>query len=314
MDQNSRRNDGILEIVGELNDDANPPALIRTLRNLVAGDGHEGNARARDGANYTGGTKDTPFFMYNDQPDNANPGSNYGHTKGVVGVSETSSFWLLHSTPNFPSSDNLPKFAFPEAEIIYGQTFLCMTLASADVDEVAMQLLYTTPYVYHSTVPDSVIMMRPNLASVFNKDWITQPGTHATEFTLGHTTFTSYAKNGQWNQDIFEDLIAPALESDLVVESWMRGLQLGSYCKPKYKYQVTDVTDMVVKGSSGNQTWTETQDHAKWCLTMDGSSRQCICDINRMSSQRKRGGGCVCFKDVQLNAQLSGSIAAANKC
>ena len=50
----------------------------------------------------------------------------------------------------------------------------------------------------------------------------------------------------------------------------MRGLQLGSYCKPKYKYQVTDVTDMVVKGSSGNQTWTETQDHAKWCLTTDG--------------------------------------------
>ena len=50
----------------------------------------------------------------------------------------------------------------------------------------------------------------------------------------------------------------------------MRGLQLGSYCKPKYKYEVTDVTDMVVKGASGNQTWTETQDHAKWCMTTDG--------------------------------------------
>lgn len=61
-----------------LNDDEHPPALIRTLRNLVK-------------PTTTGIPNSTvPYFMYNDQPDNGNPGSNYGHTKVSFCLSSTS--------------------------------------------------------------------------------------------------------------------------------------------------------------------------------------------------------------------------------
>jgi hypothetical protein len=59
--------------------------------------------------------------MYNDQPDNASPGSDYGHTKGVVAVGDTTSFWLVHSVPNFPSSSGSGKFFFPSTETDFGQ-------------------------------------------------------------------------------------------------------------------------------------------------------------------------------------------------
>lgn len=62
--------------------------------------------------------------MYNDQPDVGDPGSDYGHTKGVVGVGDSSSFWLVHSVPNFPQSTGSSKFFFPSTETDYGQVCL----------------------------------------------------------------------------------------------------------------------------------------------------------------------------------------------
>eukprot|EP00039_Didymoeca_costata_P030550 m.30147 g.30147 ORF g.30147 m.30147 type:complete len:351 (-) comp8177_c0_seq1:52-1104(-) len=303
LDSNNDRNSGQLEIYPyALNDDEHPPALIRTLRNLVK-------------PTTTGIPNSTvPYFMYNDQPDNGNPGSNYGHTKGVMGVGFNAAFWLLHSTPNFPSSSGQPKFYFPPGEIEYGQTFLCMTINTADVDTIAGQFLYTTPYVYVNNVPDNIAARYPTLGKVFNKEWVKPTGTNVASFTIGHTKFTSLAKNGAWDQDIYEGLVAPYLDSPLLVESWIRGDALGKYCKPKYKYDVSDILNCTVKGPSGQQSWNEGEDHAKWCIATDGSQRMCICDINRMTTQRIRGGGCVCFKDAQLSAQLNNSITGANQC
>ena len=63
---------------------------------------------------------------------------------------------------------------------------------------------------------------------------------------------------------MYEGLVAPYYDTDLLVESWIRGSAEGAYCKPKYKYKVIDVEVMQVHTDTGdNITWTEGQDHLK---------------------------------------------------
>lgn len=124
-----------------------------------------------------------------------------------------------------------------------------------------------------------------------------------------------FAKNKNWDDDLWESLVAPGIGSNLLVESWLRGLKEGSYCKPTYKYTVLDVKLMsACCGPHGNITWKETQDHAKWAVPLDKSGWLCIGDINRMTSQRKRGGGAVCFKYLALSEVLYGSVQDSYYC
>jgi deoxyribonuclease-2 len=248
--------------------------------------------------------------MYNDQPDNATPSSSSGHTKGVVSTG-SSPFWLMHSTPNFPSSNGKSTFYFPESEIIYGQTFLCVKMSASNIEDMATQLSFTHPYVYVNKIKDT--SGYPILASILDgTGFNTQAGTSVKKFG----SVTHMAKNANWGDDLYENLVAKTLKSDLVVESWIRGSAEGTYCKPKYDYEVVDVNNMAALGTDGtNITWRETQDHAKWCLSVDsGYPWVCIADINRMTSQRKRGGGIFCFKNANLAAQMSGSIVDSNEC
>jgi deoxyribonuclease-2 len=52
--------------------------------------------------------------------------------------------------------------------------------------------------------------------------------------------------------------------------------------------------------------WPETHDHAKWGITMH-QPWVCVGDINRMISQRKRGGGTIAFQNQTLWSALSKS-------
>lgn len=64
-----------------------------------------------------------------------------------------------------------------------------------------------------------------------------------------------------------------------------------------------------------NVTWTETQDHAKWAVSTSVSDNViCVADINRMTSQRKRGGGALCWNHGYVATQLRNSIIDVDKC
>lgn len=226
----------------------------------------------------------------------------------MLHVSDNGGFWLVHSTPRWPLKSTVKQFYFPEEETIYGQTFLCITLTKPEVNKVATQLLYNQPNVYYSSLSSADTKAHPQLRDALARKWVKGGATNTVTIA---SKFTSFAKNRKWGKDLYADLVAPALKSDLLVESWLRGQQIGKLCRPTHKYQVMDVTELATKFGI---EWTETQDHAKWAVALDGSHRVCVGDINRMTSQRKRGGGTVCFKSAALANRLHNTVTKHETC
>ena len=77
---------------------------------------------------------------------------------------------------------------------------------------------------------------------------------------------TVFAKSAAWNSDLYEELVAPALKSGLVAQTWQNG---GGndwpYCtgdKAGHKYDVVDATSQ----SRGGIEWQIHQDHSKWAI------------------------------------------------
>jgi deoxyribonuclease II len=307
-----------------MNDTDNPVAITRTLQALAENNETRVRAYAPGPAAAAAGSSASPsYFLYNDQPDIGTASETYGHTKGVVaaGADHKSGLWIVHSTPHWPASTGKAKFYFPAREIRFGQTFLCMSLDEGELDAVGLQQVLMRPFVYHQTGlfndrRDAIAAVYPNLAKVLFHEWDTSPGTRIQKFNIGSSMqdFTSLAKNKEWGGDIWEGLVAPHYKSGFLVESWMRGQELGPYCPPDQEYVVVDARTLYVTENHTNFTWTETRDHAKWGVALDSSFKICVGDLNRMLSQRNRGGGVVCFSSRSLCYGMYRTVITSDVC
>ena len=83
----------------------------------------------------------TGWILYNDEKPVDVPGNDngeLGHTKGVLAFDTRtkSGYWLLHSWP---------KYAEPKAKAdptpMYGQTYLCLSLDLATLEQIAAQMI-----------------------------------------------------------------------------------------------------------------------------------------------------------------------------
>lgn len=292
-----------------MDNETHPVAITRTLQALA-----EKPLRS---------TTPNSYYLYNDEPYGGVASPTYGHTKGVVAASADGDggLWILHSTPHWPASTGKAKFYFPESEITFGQTFLCMSLDRGELDAVGLQQMLTRPYVYHKTglftkAYSTVAAVYPNLAEVLAGHWEKNPGTRTQLLNVGKATqtFTALAKNKEWANDLWGNLVAPHYRSGFIVESWMRGQALGPYCPPDHPNVIVDARTLYVDDGGQNLTWKETQDHAKWGVALDSSYVLCVGDLNRMESQRNRGGGAVCFSDRKLAYGLYRTIMNSDRC
>lgn len=65
----------------------------------------------------------------------------------------------------------------------------------------------------------------------------------------------------------------------------------------------------------GGSVFPYTDDHSKWGLALDTTSNYvCVGGINRMQSQRQRGGGTLCFQNANLHSALLSCIATQDPC
>jgi len=254
----------------------------------------------------------TGYLMYNDQtPDDANHDSR-AHMKGMINFNSRGGFWLIHSVPRYPAKVNDGYFGYPQYAMTYGQSFLCISLSLTEVNKVGLLLQYDWPYIYDSFVPSSLTAKVPLIVSAISGVHTTPAASHVAQvISKAGTNFTAFAKNYNWNNDLYEHLIEPYWESGMLVQSWTNGPgKIPSMCRPTVGYDSKNIDTMTLKGVV---SWKSTQDHSKWAVATSVPVA-CVSDINRQEGQRKRGGGSVCSDDPRLFQAMTTLVENVESC
>jgi len=290
---------GGFKVTGALNQTGNP--IGNTLKQLYS--------------KSASGASDFGYVLYSDEMPNGTTVSDHAHMKGVLGFDSTGGFWLIHSTPRFPPVLK-DTYAWPEDEDIYGQHYMCLTLSTDTFEKIGQLLLIDYPSVYDASIPDTLSHSVPSLVAVLQ-------GQHNTSSTATSMSFsskgfassiTAFAKNSQWNNALYEDLVEPYFKLGMQWETWQNGAggKMPSCCTPKCQYDTYN--NVGIKLDSG-ETWLEADDHSKWGISTDSSQPVvCIGDINRQTSQAQRGGGTYCLESDSVWKAFSDIITNKEPC
>ncbi len=281
--------------------DANAAAVVKSPNRLDQG---KGALNLTLNSVFDQPAATTGWILYNDEKPASAPGAddaNMGHTKGVIAFDTASktAFWLLHSWPQY-ATPGAPGMPTP----IYGQTFLCLSLDLATAYQIAAQManhqepqcylpraasLGTTEPLYALTQP-----LKPNPPA--NADVLDCK-------SIAGMPFKVLAKNREWAQDFWNGFVGPQLGADMDVETWIRG-PIPPVADTDGIHKTFDIKFINLGPLGAHWAWPETFDHAKWGITVD-FDWVCVGDINRMISQRKRGGGTIAFQNRTLWQALS---------
>jgi len=260
------------------------------------------------------------YIMFNDQSPDGKSTTSRGHTKGFLGFTSRTGFLLRHSTPRFPYFHKSGYKGFPDYARIYGQTFLCISADIDTISDLASQFMVNMANVYDSWVPDLVKNKYTNITDLAANKMTNQLRSSVIKISsVGGQSFLDIAKSKICQCEIYSDIVAPIYTADILALTWGRPLT-ESYCKPKYQYDVANILNLTW---SVNQTaYKESKEHSKWAIGIDFSTNSfphcgplvCIGDINRMESQRNRGGGLSCFTNQGLWAGFKKLIDGVASC
>ena len=278
-------------------------------------------------------------FYNNEKPDGSVTGTK-GHTKGVVAFNGDHGFWLVHSVPHFPPPP-WRGYDYPATGHRYGQSFLCLTLPSSQMDTVAEQLLFNDPHLYATQMSSSLESQYPVMARVIAGERRSEAPWFSVKplSTVGGQPFVAYAKAGAFGKDLYSDLVAPSLQTGLLTETWMNGAQsdrLPSDCSLSYPVfnvrhisvtlkrppSATDRISLKIRSRISFEfrsmirfTFSSKEDHSKWAVSQDVSRPWvCVGDINRMMTQERRGGGTVCHLSPMVWRVYSQLVAQVEPC
>nr|CDS28489.1 deoxyribonuclease ii [Hymenolepis microstoma] len=226
----------------------------------------------------------------------------YGHMKGLFAFLENSrGFWLIHSVPKLSMESNM--FVYPNSSKEYAQHFLCVTLNYSCLETIADHLAISRPLILSFRLPESIEKSIPKLKKIFNHEAERNASLFLSSFlnaTKDDVFLRVFSKSRKFNQDLYSDLVAPALKAPLYVETWRHSASnLPSNCTTEYWVKNIEKLEWP---KSMNVKFKSTQDHSKWTTSTneEGEKWTCFGDINRSVSQFARGGGTLCVKDPRL--------------
>jgi len=278
------------------------PALVKSPYTLDADHGALFNTLDQL---FSAPTADLGWILYNDEVPPDGPTSlTLGHTKGVIGFDAASNtaFWLLHSWPKFPLPDDSA-----QPSPMYGQTFLCMALSLDTARELAKQMhSYQEPQVYDPRIPTNLADDDPLRLLTSGVTGDDPAGSETLDLaSRGGTPFKVIAKNRNWNDDFWNNLVVDEIKASIDVDTWVNGPGAipGSTDRSKM-YSVEDMKFISFDKLGFHYAWPETRDHAKWAFSKS-DNWICVGDINRKTTQRLRGGCTIAFQEPTLWANLS---------
>jgi deoxyribonuclease-2 len=205
-----------------------------------------------------------------------------GHCKGILAWNATHVSWLVHSVPNFPREFTGSTISPIElSEHIYGQSFIHVT---RQADEA-----FVKQAIAHIYLMNSHVFMKHNVPDVLQpKDMIS---------TLSFSEeITHIAKSSKNEIDIYSEYLT-IYAPDWQVETWKRGHAINT------PSTIKDITHLSIFGLK----YKDSQDHSKWATS---EQYYWIGDLNRMTSQYKRGGGGFLVKNQGISNALKSIIVA----
>ena len=233
----------------------------------------------------------TNWQLYNDETGHIIDDSKHkkGHCKGIVAWNTKRISWLCHSVPNFPKFfDGKLISDIESGELIYGQSFQYIEIDYSEqmIDNILRQLHIMEANVFSNSASGG----QSNYASggrINNQELSCNP------LKLSDT-ITHIAKSPHYHIDIYSDYLAKEYNHIWKVETWIRGhhileeplIELPLTNNNNNNNKIVDIKSLQFE----NISWTEKQDHSKWATT-PSCAYYWIGDLNRMTSQYKRGGG-----------------------
>jgi len=144
---------------------------------------------------------DLAYMVYNDQPPYRDDIGYNGHSKGVILSKKNGGLWLVHSVPKFPL---VGQDFYPTNGLVNAQMFLCLSLPTRDLDNVANIFMFTRPIVSNSTVPESLAALLPSWTAFLAIKRYSSKGPVNKMFNLnaGQLNFQIYAKSPKFEKGI----------------------------------------------------------------------------------------------------------------
>jgi len=244
----------------------------------------------------------TEYLIWNDSPPGAvNYNYTVGHSKGVWAWNLDSGDAIIvqHSVPQFPQGPSaVEKYVGLGSNAwMYGQHAACFHTTVAELARLAPLAELAVPGIYDSRVS---VGTPAALLALADGAFSAAPVCDSISFeTVGGVNITYFAKSTQWNNELYSQCVAPALQTSLLVESWIRGSAEGPSCNG-----ATTVNDVQSLSYPGGLAFTEYDDHSKWAISID-ATLFCASDINRMTTQFERGGGAYCFESALAQSMAS---------
>lgn len=93
--------------------------------------------------------------------------------------------------------------------MIYGQSFLCLSLSANQIDIVGEQLIFNEPQIYESRLSQSLTKTYPNIKRLIEGKRINNgPYWNDADLkTLDGSNFKSFAKSSKFYKELYEDWV-----------------------------------------------------------------------------------------------------------